>query len=53
MRFVQSQVGLGQFQFQQVLPAGQVQRARFRQYSLPLFEQVSPKISEGELVFEP
>jgi hypothetical protein len=37
---VEPQVGLGQFQVQQILPAGQVQRSGFRQDALPLFEQV-------------
>jgi len=40
VRLVEPQVGFGQFQVQQILSAGQVQRPGFREDALPLFEQV-------------
>ena len=40
MRFVEPQVGFGEFQVQQVLSPGQVQGPGFRQDALALFEQV-------------
>ena len=40
VRLVEPQVGFGEFQVQQVLPAGQMQDPRFGQDALALFQQV-------------
>ena len=49
MHLVEPQVGFGQFQVQQVLATGQVQRPGFRQDPLPLFEQVGDVLAAERL----